>query len=68
MAFIAKRRASYGSLPWGIFDTTCDRFIEVQRIASDGSFRGYVANFARKRDAQRAIDSLITVDNHASST
>lgn len=57
---IAKRHSSYGSNPWGVFDTETGKFTELERRAFDGpgGFRGYVAFFPRKRDAQAAIDKV----------
>lgn len=57
---IAKRKSTYGGLPWGIWDVECGAFIEVERRTLEGRVSGYVANFARKKDAQAAIDACAT--------
>lgn len=56
---IAKRSSTYGSHQWGVFDTEAGRFIEIERRTETGAFRGYVAFFRRKMDAQEAIDGCL---------
>lgn len=58
---IAKRRSAYGSYPWGIFNTATGQFVEVERRAQgSGAFAGYVAFFKLKRDADLAIQGIVT--------
>lgn len=55
---IATRHSTYGCRQWGVFDLEANRFIEIERRSTDGAFRGYVAFFERKRDAETAIRAI----------
>jgi hypothetical protein len=57
--YAAKRHSTYGGYPWGVYSETSGRFVELERLNADGAFRGYVANFQRKRDAEHAIADIL---------